>query len=43
VSPTHLLWTLESLLDGQVPNQIVVPDEQKRWSRVALDRMLSST
>jgi quinolinate synthase len=41
VSPNHLLWTLEGLLDGQVHNRIVVPDEQKRWARVALDRMLS--
>jgi quinolinate synthase len=40
VSPNHLLWVLESLLDGQVPNRIVVPAPQKRWARVALDRML---
>jgi quinolinate synthase len=41
VSPNHLLWVLEGLLDGQVHNQIVVPDEQKYWVKVALDRMLS--
>jgi quinolinate synthase len=41
VSPNHLLWILEGLLDGQVHNRIVVPDEQKAWTRVALDRMLS--
>jgi quinolinate synthase len=41
VSPNHLLWVLEGLLDGQVHNQIVVPDEQKHWTKVALDRMLS--
>jgi quinolinate synthase len=41
VSPNHLLWTLEGLLDGEVHNRIVVPDERKHWTRVALDRMLS--
>jgi quinolinate synthase len=41
VSPNHLLWVLEGLLDGQVHNRIVVSDEQKHWVKVALDRMLS--
>ena len=41
VSPNHLLWVLEGLLEGKVHNRIVVPDEQKAWTRVALDRMLS--
>ena len=41
VSPNHLLWSLEGLLDGVVHNRIVVPDHQKHWTRVALDRMLS--
>jgi quinolinate synthase len=41
VSPNHLLWILEGLVDGQVHNRIVVSDEQKHWTKVALDRMLS--
>jgi quinolinate synthase len=41
VSPNHLLWVLEGLLDGQVYNRIVVPDGHKHWTKVALDRMLS--
>ena len=41
VSPNHLLWILEALVEGQVHNQIVVPKDQKHWTRVALDRMLS--
>ncbi len=41
VSPNHLLWTLEGLVDGVVHNRIVVPDDRKHWTRVALDRMLT--
>jgi len=41
VSPNHLLWILEGLVEGKVYNRIVVPEEQKHWVRVALDRMLS--
>jgi quinolinate synthase len=41
VSPNHLLWTLEGLLAGEVHNRIIVPDDQKQWTKVALDRMLS--
>jgi quinolinate synthase len=41
VSPNHLLWVLEGLIDGQVHNQIVVPEPTKTWARVALDRMLA--
>src|SRR6266850_974105 len=41
VSPNHLLWALEGLVDGQVHNRIIVPDHQKHWTKVALDRMLS--
>ena len=40
VSPNHLLWVLEGLLEGEVHNRIVVPDREKQWTRVALDRML---
>jgi quinolinate synthase len=41
VSPNHLLWVLEGLVDGDVHNRIVVPDAQKHWTKVALDRMLA--
>jgi len=41
VSPNHLLWVLDGLVDGDVRNRIVVPAEQKHWTKVALDRMLS--
>ena len=41
VSPNHLLWSLEGLVTGEVHNRIVVPDDCKRWTKIALDRMLS--
>jgi quinolinate synthase len=40
VSPNHLLWMLESLLAGNIQNQIVVPEPEKSQARLALDRML---
>ena len=41
VSPNHLLWVLEGLIDGEVRNRIVVPEPTRTWARVALDRMLA--
>ena len=41
ISPNHLCWVLESLVAGDTPNQIVVPDDHTHWTRIALDRMLS--
>ncbi len=40
ISPQHLCWALENLVDGNIVNQIKVKDEVKHWARVALDRML---
>jgi quinolinate synthase len=40
ISPQHLAWALENLLEGRVVNRIQVRDEVKHWARVALDRML---
>jgi quinolinate synthase len=40
ISPQHLAWTLENLLDGRVVNRIQVNEQVKHWARVALDRML---
>lgn len=40
ISPAHLAWALENLLEGRVVNRIKVAEEVKHWSRVALDRML---
>jgi quinolinate synthase len=40
VSPNHLLWVLEGLVQGTIYNQIVVPEDQKRGALLALERML---
>ena len=37
----HLVWALESLLDGNVVNQITVDPDTAHWAKVALDRMLA--
>jgi quinolinate synthase len=36
----HLVWALESLVDGTVVNQIEVDPETEKWAKVALQRML---
>ena len=41
ISPNHLLWVLDSLVDGEAVNEIVVPEDQKKWAKIALDRMLA--
>jgi quinolinate synthase len=37
----HLVWSLEELVAGRVPNQITVDADTARYARVALDRMLT--
>ena len=41
IHPAYLLWVLEGLLEGQVVNQITVPEEVRRDAQIALDRMLA--
>jgi quinolinate synthase len=40
ISPQHLCWALENLVEGNVVNRIQVSNEVKQWAKVALDRML---
>jgi quinolinate synthase len=42
VSPNHLLWVLEGLVEGEIHNQIIVPEPTKSNARLALDRMLQA-
>ena len=39
----HLAWVLESLVRGEVVNQITVDRTRREWARVALQRMLDIT
>ncbi len=41
VHPAYLAWTIESLAEGRVVNQVLVPDDIARGARLALDRMLA--
>ncbi|MDQ4084641.1 MAG: quinolinate synthase NadA [Actinomycetota bacterium] len=36
----HLVWALESLVEGRVVNRISVDPDTEHWARVALQRML---
>jgi quinolinate synthase len=40
ITPQHLAWALENLVEGRVVNRIQVRPSVKRWAKVALDRML---
>lgn len=37
----HLVWAMESLVEGRVVNEIKVPERTAHYARVALDQMLS--
>jgi quinolinate synthase len=37
----HLVWMLESLVDGRVHNQITVDSDTAQWAKLALERMLA--
>ncbi len=37
----HLVWAMESLVEGRVVNRIVVDADDAHWAQVALDQMLA--
>ena len=41
VHPAYLAWVMESLVAGEVVNEVKVPEEHRRDAKVALDRMLA--
>jgi quinolinate synthase len=40
IDAQHLLWSLENLVEGNVPNRIAVPADVAANARIALNRML---
>ena len=40
VHPSYLLWVLDSLSNGKIVNQIQVPEKDKAFAKIALERML---
>lgn len=41
IHPAYLMDVLERLVDGEIPNQIVVPEDVQAGSQMALNRMLA--
>jgi quinolinate synthase len=41
IDPQHLAWTLENLAEGNVVNQISVPEHEAVLAKLALERMLA--
>ena len=41
IHPAYVAWVLDGLLEGVVVNQIEVDKETRKFSRIALERMLS--
>ena len=41
IHPAYMAWVLESLVQGEVINQVSVDQETVYWARVALERMLA--
>jgi len=42
ITPQHLAWALENLVEGRVVNRVQVKPDVKRWAKVALDRMIEA-
>ncbi len=41
IDAPHLCWAMENLAEGHVVNHIVVPEDEKAWAKIALDRMMA--
>jgi quinolinate synthase len=41
IHPSFLAWTLENLAEGNVVNQVIVPEKVQYFAKLALDRMLT--
>lgn len=43
IDPQHLAWTLENLAEGNVVNQIKVPEHEAKLAKLTLDLMLAAS
>jgi len=43
IDPQHLAWTLENLAEGNIVNQIKVPQHEAELAKLSLDRMLEAS
>jgi quinolinate synthase len=41
IDAPHLCWAMENLAEGCVVNHITVPDDEKTWAKIALNRMMA--
>jgi len=41
IDAAHMCWCMENLAQGNVVNQIVVPEDEKVLAKIALDRMMA--
>ena len=41
IHPAYVSWVLDGLLEGQIVNQITVDEKTRKFSRIALERMLT--
>ena len=41
IHPAYLSWVLDGINEGVTVNQIMVDEDTKKYSKVALERMLS--
>jgi quinolinate synthase len=43
IDPQHLAWVLENLAEGNIVNQIKVPEHEAKLAKLTLDRMLAAS
>ncbi len=41
IDAAHLCWAMENLAEGHIVNRIVVPEGDKHWAKIALERMMA--
>jgi len=41
IDPQHLAWTLENLAEGNIVNQIKVPEHEAALAKLTVERMLA--